>query len=310
MIAIWLVGLIVGVAVAAFASRRAVVAALAAGEIARISPAFIGVTVMAVGTDLPEIANSITSALTGHGDVNVGDSAGSALTQVTLVLAILCLVAAPLGADRRTTATIGAVTVGALVLDGVVVRDQVFSRADGALLVGIWVVSLVVFDQLRERPPDIEPPARRSAAPHVGRALLWLGVVAVAAMAVVRSFVEVSDAVGVPELLASAVVLALGTSLPELVVDWTAIRRGAVALALGDLFGSSLVDATLAIGSGPAIRATVVSADAVSACLIAAGGVALATVVVARRSSHGWRSATALFAVYLVATGALIAFTG
>jgi cation:H+ antiporter len=310
MIAVWLAGLVVGVAVAAVASRRAVVAALTVSEVARISPAFIGATVMAVGTDLPEIANSITSALTGHGDINVGDSAGSALTQVTLVLAILCLVAAPIRSDHRTIATIGAITVGALVLDGIVVRDQVFSRPNGLLLVGIWFISLIVFDQLRDRPPNIEPPDRRSAAPYVGRVLLWLAVVAVAATVVVRSFVAVSDTVGVPELLASAVVLALGTSLPELVVDWTALRRGAVALALGDLFGSSLVDATLAIGSGPAIRATVVSADAVTACLIAACGVALATVVMTLRSSHGRRSAAALFVVYLVATGALVVFTG
>lgn len=310
MIALWLVWLIAGVAVAAFASRRAVVAALTASEVARISPAFIGVTVMAVGTDLPEIANSIASAVTGHGDIAVGDSVGSALTQVTLILAILCFVAAPIRADRKIIVTIGAITVGALVVDAIVVRDQVFSRQNGMLLVGIWLISLFVFDQLRDRPPNIERPDRRSAAPHLGRALLWLAVVAIAATVVVRSFVEVSDTVGVPELLASSVVLALGTSLPELVVDWTALRRGAVALALGDLFGSSLVDATLAIGIGPAISATMVSAEAVAACLIAAGGVALATVVVMSRSSHGRPSAAMLLAIYLVATGALVVATG
>ncbi|MGI9645541.1 MAG: calcium/sodium antiporter, partial [Ilumatobacteraceae bacterium] len=71
MVAVWLVGLIAGLLTATFASRRAVVAALTASEVSRISPGFIGVTVMAIGTDLPEVANSVISALTGHGDVLV-----------------------------------------------------------------------------------------------------------------------------------------------------------------------------------------------------------------------------------------------
>ena len=95
MIVVWAAGLLVGLAVVTFASRRAVVAALAASEISRITPGIIGITVMAVGTDLPEIANSVIAALTGHGDVIVGDAAGSALTQVTFILALLCFVAAP-----------------------------------------------------------------------------------------------------------------------------------------------------------------------------------------------------------------------
>ena len=92
-----------------------------------------------------------------------------------------------------------------------------------------------------------------------------------------QSFVRISDGLGVPELVAGTVVLALGTSLPELVVDWTAIRRGAAALAVGDLFGSSLVDASLAIGIGPMIRPTAVSDQAVSSVLVVAAGVAAAT---------------------------------
>ena len=83
---LWIVGFVVGLAITAMGSRRAVTAALAASEASNISPGLIGLTVVAVGTDLPEIANSIVSALTGHGDVAVGDATGSAMTQVTLVL--------------------------------------------------------------------------------------------------------------------------------------------------------------------------------------------------------------------------------
>lgn len=142
--------------------------------------------------------------------------------------------------------------------------------------------------------------------PHIARAFGWLALVAGSAMVVVRSFVEITDELGVPQLIASAVVLALGTSLPELVVDWTAIRRGATALALGDLFGSSLLDATLAVGIGPSIRAISVSTDAVFVCLIAAAGVGAATLIMLSRPVHHRGSAAALFAVYLLATIAML----
>ena len=89
MIVLWMFGLVLGVAVAAGSSRRAVGAALETSESLGISAGFVGLSIMAVGTDLPEIANSIIASLSDHGDLNVGDSTGSALTQITLVLALL-----------------------------------------------------------------------------------------------------------------------------------------------------------------------------------------------------------------------------
>lgn len=322
MTIVWIAGLILGVVIAAGSSRRAVVAALSASQVARVSPALIGVTVMAVGTDLPEIANSIASAITGHGDVNVGDSAGSAMTQVTLVLAILCFVASPVRVERRTVAVLGSLATAALVLDAALVNDGLFSRWEGLTLIAAWLFGLVVVQRMQPDPMAPVPVMvetgdhagdqtgdRRAAVPFMFRTIGWLGVVAASSMLVVRSFVELTEALGVPELVASAVVLALGTSLPELVVDLTAIRQGAVALAIGDLFGSSLVDATLALGSGPAIRSTIVSSNAALTCVITAVGVAGATVIAARRREHGRASGVMLLGVYAGVTAALVGWT-
>jgi cation:H+ antiporter len=298
---------VIGLVVAAVASRRAVIAAITASQAANVSAGLIGVTVLAVGTDLPEIANSIISALSGHGDVNVGDSAGSALTQVTLVLAILCATAV-LRADQRVIATLGGLTVIALLLVALLLRDGVFSRLDGLLLVTSWIVGLLAARHVTA-PVEVLDAAHEPVAPHLLAAMGWLTVVAIASTIVVQSFVELTEAIGVPELVASAVVLALGTSLPELVVDVTALRRGAAALALGDLFGSSLLDATLAIGSGPVIRATTVSGNAPIACVIAAGGIAVATLVITRKPEHRHGSAALLLGTYGVATAAMILAT-
>ncbi len=302
--ALWIAAFVLGLVGASLASRRAVGHALCAAEASQVSSGFIGMTVLAIGTDLPEIANSIISAATGHGDLNVGDSAGSAATQVTLVLGILCL-SAPLASDRRTIAALGGLTTVALVVIGVLIRDGVFGRSDGSVLLLAWLVSLIALRTLsRERPT--KPAAKQHVGRHVARTGGWLVVVAVAATVVVQSFVAITESLGVPEILAGAVVLALGTSLPELIVDWTAVRQGAAALALGDLFGSSFLDATLAIGIGPTITPTTISAAATATCLVAAAGVLAATAAATWRSPIGRTTGVMLLGVYGAVTVGLV----
>jgi len=86
---LWIAAISIGLTVTIGGSRSAVIDAtkLAAGN--RLPPFFVGMTLLAIGTDLPEIANSIVASYTNHGDINVGDSVGSAATQLTLVLGLL-----------------------------------------------------------------------------------------------------------------------------------------------------------------------------------------------------------------------------
>lgn len=313
MIVVWVLGLVVGVAVAAGSSRRAVGAALETSESLGISAGLVGLSIMAVGTDLPEIANSIIASLSGHGDLNVGDSTGSALTQITLILAMLML-AAGLSLDldhseSKVAVSTGLMTTAALVALAIMLSDGTLGRVDGIVLVSAWFVSLVLMAR-RNRGGDHAP---RVPDDRVGRAiartLLWLSLVGVAATVIVRSFIEITDSLGVPEFLASSIVLAIGTSLPELVVDWTAIRRGAAALAIGDLFGSSLVDATLSVGIGPIIRPTAVSTQAMTGVLVIAVGVSVATLAVALVTSRRGLAGS-LLAVYAFGMLALVTLAG
>ena len=313
MIVLWVAGLVVGIAVAAAGSRRAVGAALETSESLGISAGLVGLSIMAVGTDLPEIANSIIASVTGHGDVNVGDSTGSALTQITLILALLVLGAGLSAGMRRNESKVavpaGLMAVCALVVLAIMLSDGTLGRADGAILVVAWFIGLVWMER-HDRQGDAFPrvPDGQTGA-AIMQTLLWLSVVGVAATVIVRSFIEITDSLGVPEFVASSIVLALGTSVPELVVDWTAIRRGAAALAVGDLFGATLVDSTLSVGIGPIFRPTAASTEAMTGTIVIAVGVAVATLVVAfvtsRRALASW-----LLVVYGVSMGVLIALTG
>lgn len=314
MVFIWVLALIVGVAAAGYGSRRAVNGALVVADEMGWSSGLVGATVVAIGTDLPEIANSISASVTGHGDLLVGDSTGSALTQVTLILAILVIVAAKAGttttgADGDLVVAVGALTVAACLGIAMAIGDGVLSRLDGLLLVLFWVASALA---LRRWQRGVDTVSEEPSGMGLGRGLaslmVWLVVVGGAATLVVRSFVELTDAIGVPELIASTVVLSLGTSFPELVVDYTAIRRGATALAFGEIFGSSLVDATLAIGLGPMFRATTVSSDAGTSVLIVAAGIAAATAIWFRRRAGDTQVAVGLFAVYGLCVAAMISW--
>ncbi len=312
MIVWWFAALVAGVAAAAYASRRAVDRALDIADRLHLSTGLVGVTIVAIGTDLPEIANSISSSVTGHGDLNVGNATGSTLTQITLILAILALASRSLrsdgGVDHRHAVEIpiAVMTVAATLLIAVLIVDGHLSRIDGTILVAVWVAAMVVVGR-SQRTSHLLTSASETPG-HLGivQLLTWLAVVAGAATLVVQAFVRISDELGVPELVAGTVVLALGTSLPELVVDWTAIRRGAAALAVGDLFGSSLVDASLAIGIGPMIRPTEVSDQAVSSVLVVAAGVAAATLIWRFRRAGSVSTPILLLAVYGVCMAVII----
>lgn len=283
---------------------RALAAALGA-------PTFVvGVVLVAVGTDLPEIANSIASHLQGEGDVNVGDSVGSALTQNTFVLGLFPLVIAVIAISRRQVGVVAGLTVTGLLLTAWFVSDGQLDRVEGIVLALAWVVSITVVTRFGAGHAADEPPAVRIQG-HVPRVLVVLGmllVVGVGATVAVRALVDIAEELGVPTFALAFFGASLGTSAPEIVVDLTALARGAPAIALGDALGSSLVDATLSIGVGPIVQPAPVTARvAVVATLYTAAAVAAAATILLLRRRHDRISAAVLMGLYGLSYVVLIA---
>jgi cation:H+ antiporter len=300
-IALYLVLLLVGLAAALVASDLAVsyTRALAVGLGA--PPFVIGVVLVAVGTDLPEIANSITSHLQGEGDVNVGDSVGSTLTQYTFVLGLFPLVAGALVISRFQVGLVTVLTMGGLGITTLFVLDGHLDRFEGLALIAAWGAATVVMTKLLSNGAADDPPAVR----HDGKlaqalvALGALGLVAAGATLAVHSLVRLAEMLGVPEFLLAFFGASVGTSLPEILVDVTALRRGAPGIALGDALGSSLVDSTLSIGAGPAVApADVTTRLAVVGSLYTLAAVAIVGAVLAWRRRHDRPSATVLIGLY------------
>ncbi len=300
-IAFYLVLLLVGLGAALLASELAVAYTRALAVGLGAPPFVIGVVLVAVGTDLPEIANSITSHLQGEGDVNVGDSVGSTLTQYTFVLGLFPLIAGALVISRFQVGLVTVLTMGGLGLTTLFVLDGHLNHAEGLALIAAWAAATIVMTKLLSNGAADDPPAVR----HDGKlaqalvALGALGLVAVGATLAVHSLVRLAESLGVPEFLLAFFGASVGTSLPEIMVDVTALRRGAPGIALGDALGSSLVDSTLSIGAGPAIApADVTTRLAVVGSLYTLAAVAAVGAILALRRRHDRVSAAVLMGLY------------
>lgn len=291
-----------GFLAAVLASRRAVVntAELAAGT--RIPRFVIGFTLLAIGTDLPEIANSIVSSLTGHGDLNVGDSVGSTATQVTLVLGLLPIVAATsFVISRRRFGRVGASIVAALLLGAALMLDGRISRVDALLLLGAWAVgSVLTFSRAPAGTQLDLPLAARGKLVKVSAVMLALAIVGAGALSAVWGMTVLAEAMSVPEYVVAFFGASIGTSLPELIVEFTAIRQGQSELAIGDALGSSFVDATLSIGIGPLIAPVAVTSElVVRGSLVAAAAVVIVVSMLAARRRHDWMTGVVLILIYV-----------
>lgn len=231
-----------------------------------IPPFVVGMVLFAIGTDLPEMANSVASAVSGHGDLVVGNATGSALVQSTFVLGILAFVARrPLPIPRRDLLATGVPTVVGLGAVALLVADGNLGRVDGAFLVALGIASSVVAARLAP-PEQLELPE-----PETSRTADILGMlgafvlVAGGATAAVEGFVDVAGLFGVPELVIGLLLSSVGTSLPELVVNVRALRKGEATMAVGGIVGASLLDSTLTVGIGPLVSPVDVSAGPASA---------------------------------------------
>ena len=199
--------------------------------------------------------------------------------------------------------------MGALLLGALLMIDGHLSRGDAIVLIVAWLAGSAI--AWRQLPAASEPSLRVAAGSKLskaGSALIALAVVAGGAAAALWGLTTVAGSLAVPEYLVAFFVGSIGTSLPEFVVDLTAIRHGQRDLAIGDALGSSFVDSTLSIAAGPLIAPVSVTAGlVVTGSIAAAIVIALVVVVLSLRRRHDWVSGLVLLALYVGFYGLWIA---
>jgi len=229
------------------------------GRIAKrfgISEYVIGATLVALGTSLPEMAASITANLHGKPDMAVANVIGSNIFNISLVLALVFLVAKSVNPDRDFFAKDSSWALFPVLLFILMVMDGVLSRFDGILLL-LLMFAYVLF-LLRENKEMVafedEEESEFSATKVALLAIFGLVLVVVGAEYTIESASYLAKAVGVNDWIIGIVMLSLGTSLPELVVSVTAALKGKADMAIGTIIGSNMANITIVLGSAVVLK--------------------------------------------------------
>lgn len=228
-----------------------------------------GLTVVAIGTSLPELVVSITSAAAGHADMAFGNVVGSCLANLLLILGLSAVIA-PVALSRGTIRFEIPVSVAACALLALLANTGgEVTRFEGVVLLLAFAAFLVRTTQmgLKEGADEKDTGSREGAGagapakkPSVAWAV-WLVVVGavmlkVGADLVVDNATLVASTAGISERVIGITVVALGTCLPELVTSVVAALRGNSDIAVGNVTGSNIANLLLVMG-GPALFSSI-----------------------------------------------------
>ena len=215
----------------------------------------IGATVVSIGTTLPEVMVSSQAALAQNSGISYGNAIGSIICNTSLIAAVTIAIR-PAPVDSRPL-RVPALTffLAAAVYALVAYTAGGFSRGIGLLLIGMFAVymTVTVLHMMKNAEDAPAEAAEDTAAPQPLKIILLLLVVGAAAIAVgARLLVDngtlIAEALGVPDSVIGLTIIALGTSLPELVTAITSLVKGHSALSLGNIIGANIFNIVLVSG--------------------------------------------------------------
>ena len=233
----------------------------------RISSLVIGMTIVAYGTSTPELAASIAAA-GGHGGLILGNIVGSNIANVGMVIGIAAVVA-PLAISKRLARKELPIMLGVSFLLVAISVDGQISEHDGLLLLaGLGAfAAYTVRGALGQRKARVKD-AQAAGAPKAsylrsaGLVALGAGLLYVGAIFTVDGSVGLASHFGLSEKVIGLTVVAIGTSLPELVTSIVAVRKGQTDIGVGNIIGSNIYNILMIMGVGAALGGVAIPADA------------------------------------------------
>lgn len=257
-------GLFVLVKAADFFNKAAETIGLSFG----MSPFIIGVLITSIGTSLPELITSTIAVIQGASEIVPGNIAGSNVTNIFLILGIVSIVHRKpilLSSDFITVDL--QFLIGSVLFISVAFADGVFSLFEGILCLLAFVVYFLyllqsakknrVIFQLNQHP-------KKATLKYYIQFFLSAGLIYIAGQVVIRGVVFISDYYQIGTSVIAAGVVALGTSLPELVVSLDAVRKNKSDYAIGNILGSSIFNSFWVMGFASLFGSIIVSEEVIS----------------------------------------------
>ena len=268
--------------------------ASAVAKKAKVPTMFIGLTIVALGTSLPELSVSIVSAISGSIDMSVGNIVGSNMFNMLLVLGLVAIFS-PINMNKATNKIdfpfLIAIT-GVLMLCGLdVILDgagvNILSRTESILLLVLLILYLciLIFNANRTRKRKIrqekylieqnlleKKPVEQEKELKIWQIALYLilglGAVVFGGECVASTAEYLAVLMGMSEALVGLTIVAFGTSLPELVTSVVASKKGENDLALGNVVGSNIINISLILGTVGLIRQAPISTAIITDMII------------------------------------------
>lgn len=256
----------VGIGLLAYAGDKLVDFASALAERAGLTPAVIGLTVVAAGTSSPELVVSVAAAVRGSADLSLANVVGSNIANLTFILGVAALLR-PVPVHDQLLRLDYPVAVLVSALTWLLCRDLRFDRLEGAFyLLGLaafvgWsvfaarrVLSAAEKKAEADRvPADAHPLSRLGPAALLGGVAASVAGLSLGAEALIRGASGLALSFGVTERVVGLTVVALGTSLPELVATVMAARKGQSEMAVANLVGSNIFNLLGILGAAAVI---------------------------------------------------------
>ncbi len=229
----------------------------------KIPPFIIGVTIIALGTSLPEIATSIASVMEGHSEIVIGNVTGSNVANILFVLAITAIIGKHLYVDKDIINIDLPILLGSVILLFITTLDGEFAYIDGIItLFALLTYTVYNIKSHRKITPqalkdqselkkEIKKEEKAKEPLHIKYPLILLASGAVlyfAAQFTIDSVVALSEIFAIAKEIIAVSAIAVGTSLPELVVSVVAAQKGKADIAIGNVTGSNIFNALGVMG--------------------------------------------------------------
>ena len=256
--------LIIGLVMLCFGGNWLVSGGVAIAKKFRISNLVIGITIVAYGTSTPELAASIAAA-GDHSAIILGNVIGSNIANIGMVIAVAAILV-PLAVQKSILRKEIPIMLGVSALLVLISIDGEISQYDGILLlIGFGVFVFYTFrDALKQRAKtkdDIDSGKNNIYLKSAG--LIGIGVIVlyIGSILTVDNAVVIATEFGLSEKIIGLTVIAIGTSLPELITSIIAIRKGHSEIGIGNIIGSNIYNILMIMGVGASLGGILITAD-------------------------------------------------
>ncbi|MGG1355603.1 calcium/sodium antiporter [Psychrobacter pacificensis] len=318
----WLavIAILIGLAILVWSADVFIDGATALAKKFSVPSFLIGVLILGIGTSAPEMVVSVLAALEGSPELALGNAYGSNIINIALVLGATVLISPIIirkGIVKRDLPLLLLITA----IAAWQLRDGILSQVDGLILLVLLIavlgsqIVLSIREGYHEHEEDIDNADSDATEPSVARGLgsLLLGMLmlVLSSRAIVWGAVELATLWGLSELIIGLTIVAVGTSLPELVSSLSAARKGEHDMALGNIIGSNVFNTLAVVGLATVIAPiaadpVILSRDVMAMGLLTVLLVALCVFAFTKKRQFGRTSGATLVLFFVGYTAWLI----